>query len=215
MALDAQELAHKLHEALSQKVDGHGVPTPVSDQTMNYAAGVVAALKAAIVTNAPGTINGLTAPGAPLSGGTGIGGLMVIQPGPMLAKTALGVPPQAVPNIAKENTAVIAYIGTGLITFAAGGITGNCTNTPVSPGPLAAGAGSGGKITLLTGAGATAAVIGAVGFSGPDMIKHYSALIDYISEKAEVSYASGSVTGICPAAGGPLSGAAGVGGTIT
>lgn len=215
MALNAQELAKKLHDALRQKKDGNGTPTPISDQTLNYAKGIIAALKAAGVSNAPGTIAGVTAPGAPLSAGAGAGGLMVITPAPMIAKTSQGVPPQALPKINLENVAIVQYIGTGLVTFSAGSITGTCTNSPSSPGPLASGAGSGGKIIGLTGAGAVAAVSSATGLTGPDMIKHYTALINYILEEAEVAYPTGSVVGTCPTGGGPLAAGAGTGGTIS
>lgn len=209
------DLANKLHDALAQKTDGNGAPTPVSDQTMNYASGVVAALKAALVNNAPGTITGVTAPGAPLSAGAGIGGIITILPAAMIAKANVGMPPQAVPNITKENIAIIQYIGTGLVTFASGNITGTCTNTPTSPGILAAGAGANGQITGLTGAGAVAAVSSALGSTGPGMLPHYTALINYILQNAVVAYASGTVVGVAPSGGGPLTAGAGAGGTIS
>lgn len=211
MALDDQALAKKLHDALGQKKDGQGKPTQISSMTKAYAAGIVACLKAAIVTNAPGTIVGVTAPGAPLSGGAGTGGLMVVLPAAMLAKTLVGIPPKAIPNMQKENTAIIQYIGTGLVAFSS--ITGTCTNSPTSPGPLTLGAGQNGMITGLTGAGALAAV-GAVGIVGPDALKHYTALINYIVSEAKVTYPSGGIVGACPPGGGPLTAGAGIGGTI-
>ncbi len=213
--MDQNALAQKIHDALAQKKDGHGAPTPISNQTKNYAAGIVAALKAATFSNLPGTITGVTAPGSPLSGGAGIGGVIVITPAPMIAKSGVGLPPQAVPNVAKENTALIQYIGTGLVTFAAGKITGTCTNSPTSPGPLAAGAGTDGMITGLTGAGAVAAVSAALGSTGPDMLKHYDAVINYLLQNAIGTYSSGSVTGTCPAGGGPLTLGSGIGGTFS
>lgn len=212
--LSETALALKLHEALGQKTDGQGAPTQVSNETQEYASGIIAALKAAIVSNPTGTITGISAPGAPLSAGAGIGGLMVIQPSPMIAKTSNGFAPPG-PNLVLENTAVIQYIGTGIITFASGSVTGTCTNTPVSPGPLTNGAASGGTITLLTGVACAAAVAAATGSAGPDMVKHYTALIDYILENAEVSYASGSITAVCPPGGGPITAGTGVGGTIS
>lgn len=139
---------------------------------------------------------------------------MVITPAPMLAETAQGVTPQAIPKIQLENAAIIQYIGTALVNFAAGGITGTCTNTSSSPGPLAAGAGANGSLVGLTGAGASAAVSAAIGAAGPDMIKHYTALIDYLTANAKATYASGSIVGVCPPGGGPLGAGAGTGGTI-
>lgn len=212
--LDATALALKIHDALGQKTDGNGAPTKVSKETQEYASGIVAALKAAIFNHLPGTVNGITAPGSPLSLGSAVGGVVVIQPTPMIAKTSNGFAPPG-PQLIAENTAVIQYIGTGLVSFAAGSITGTCTNTPVTPGPLILGAGSMGTLVGLTGAGCTAAVIAAIGVGGPDMLKHYTALIDYVLANAEGSYATESVIGTCPTAGGPLTLGAGTGGTFS
>lgn len=213
--LDSQVLAKALHDVLSQQVDGYGKPTPVSTESMEYASGVVAALKAASVSNAPGTVVGVTSAGSPLTLGAATGGIIVISPGPMIAKVSRVFPPQAVPNTSKENTALIAYIGTATVTFAPGSITGNCTSTGVSPGPLANGAGTNGFLVGITGAGAMSAVISALGFTGPGMIRHYQTLINYILAHASVTYASGSVVGVCPATSGPLSAGAATGGTIS
>lgn len=213
--LDETKLAQKIHDALGQKKDGHGNPTPISNQTKNDAAGIVAALKAAVFSNLPGTITGVTAPGSPLTAGAGSGGIMVITPAPAIAKMGVGLPPQAVPNASKETTALIQYIGTGLVAFASGNITGTCTNSPTSPGPLTAGAGSNGTITGLTGSACATFVASALGSSGPESIKHYTAIIDYILANAVAAYASGSVVGVCPSGGGPLTAGAGTGGTFS
>lgn len=208
------DLANALHNALRQKKDGNGAPTPVSTETQEYASGFIASVKTGIVSHAPGTITGVTAPGAPLVAGAGLGGVIVIASAAlMIAKTSNGIP--KAPDIAKENTAVIAYVTTGLVTFAPGNITGTCTSTAMAPGPLTVGAGSMGTIVGLTGAGCLAAV-GAAGVPiGPDAIKHYTALIDYLLANAEVTYAPGAVVGVCPVGGGPLAGGTGVGGTIS
>ncbi len=215
MALDANKLAQKLHDALSTTTDAEGKPTPISRQTLDKAKGVIAALKTATVAHAPGTITGTTAPGAPLENGAGSGGIITITSAPMKAITGQALPPEAIANVATENDALIAYIATGTVTFAAGKIVGTCTNTPLNPGPLAAGAGTEGKIVGLNGAGAAAAVAAARGISGPDSEKHYTALIDYISENAEVAYPPNGVVGVCPAAGGGLEAGSGVGGVIS
>lgn len=136
---------------------------------------------------------------------------MVITPAPMLAKTASGVDPLAIPKIQLENAAIIQYIGTALINFSS--VTGNCTNSPSSPGPLTGGAASNGTLVGLTGAGAVGAVSAAIG-GGPDMLKHYDALINYINANAKATYAANSIVGVCPPGGGPLTGGSGIGGTI-
>lgn len=213
MALDVNALSNALHDNLTPKADGYGRPVPVTDATASYAAGVIASLKAALVSSLPGTINGLCAPGSPLAFGVGLGTILM-TPAPMIAKTinGFGVIP---PDLVKENTALIAYITTGIVNFPSGGITGTCTSTPVSGGPLLNGAGAGGQITLLTGVGAYAAVLAALGFLGPSALKHYTILIDYIKDNAIVTYPLGTVLGTCPPASGPLIGGFATGGFIT
>lgn len=214
MAMDAVELANKLHDVLGQKKDGNGAPTPVSSMTLNRAKGVIAALKAAVGSNPPGTITGTTAPGSPLTAGAGTNGVLVMTPAPMKAITNVGLDAKAVPNMSKENDALITYFATAKIVFTSGGITGTCTNTPTAPGPLTAGAGSNGKLTGITGAGAMAVCAAALGANGPEMEKHYSTLVTYILDKAVVTYAPNSVTGVCPPGGGPLTLGAAAGATI-
>lgn len=212
--LNADDLAHKLSDAFKYHTDSGGLPFPPPDMLANYAQGVVAALKAATVSNVPGTISGVCAPGAPLSGGFGAGGIMVVAPGPMIAKTQPGIHPLGAVNYSKENAALCTYLSTGIVVFAPGTITGTCTNTAESPGPLSGGVGANGTLTLLNGAACTAAIVAVLGGLGPlpSAIAHYTALIDYILANAKVAYPS--VTGVCPAGGGALVGAA-TGGIIS
>lgn len=210
--LDAQNLSKVLHEAIPQKIDGYGKPVPISQQTRAYASGVIAALEAGIFSHA--LVTGVTSPGSPLSNGAAAGGILVLQPSLMIAKTTVGLDAKARPNLEKESKAIINYIMTGTITFAAGNITGTCTNTPSSPGPLAAGAGTGGIITGITGSGAVGAVGAALGGIGPNGVDHYTALINYILDNLEAEYTSGSVTGVCPSGGGPLASGVGAGGML-
>jgi hypothetical protein len=207
--LNPTKLANTLHDAQSQKTDGQGKPLSPATEIQEYASGIVAALKAATFSHLPGTVTGITAPGAPLASGAALGGIIVIQPSALIAKTANGFSPPG-PKVSSENIAVIQYIGTGLVNFPVGTITGTCTSTPVSPGPLILGSGSGGSIVGITGAGCVAAVSAATGLAGPDMLNHYNALINYILANAEASYPVGTVTGVCPAGSGPL-----IGGTAT
>lgn len=213
--LKSQALAQKLHEALGQKTDGQGKPTPISDETNAYAAGVIECLLAGTFSHATGTVNGTTAPGSPLTLGTAVGGILVLNPALMVAKTTAKFEGIAKANIAKENQAVITYIMTGLINFDMGMITGQCTNTPLALGPLTLGAGNNGKIIGLTGSACFGAVLGVMGTLGPDALKHYSALIDYINLELQASYTPGSVVGVCPLGGGPLTLGAGAGGKIS
>jgi hypothetical protein len=102
----------------------------------------------------------------------------------------------------------------GLVSFASGDITGTCTNTPLSPGPLAGGAGANGKISGLSGSTLATLVQAAVGYpnvSAP-LTAFCTAICNYIMANAVVSYTT--VTGLCPTGGGPLSLGTGIGGTV-
>jgi hypothetical protein len=213
MALNADQLAQALLNTMSPKVDGKGMPVSSTAQVKAYAAGIVSCLQSAIVSNAPGTIVGVTAPGAPLTAGAGTGGIMVITPSALQAQTATAF--VGAKTIAAENTAIITYIGTGLIVFPTGGIVGTCTNTPTSPGPLTAGTGTGGMIVGLTGAAALGAVAPALGTPGPAAVAFYNALITYILSSAQATYGTGTVQGVCPPGGGPLTAGSASGGTIS
>lgn len=208
MALKAKELADKLMKG-TKPAGNETTPSMIA-----YAEGIIAALQSAVVVNLPGTILGVTAPGAPLSAGSGMGGTMLVLPAAMIAKTARNFDPKAVAGVSKENTAICNYLSTGLVMFAAGKVTGTCTNTPVSPGPLVAGKADDGKITGLVGAAAAAMVGAQLGGMGPEGIDFYTTLINYILDKAEVSYPLNGIVGVCPLGGGPLTAGAGIGGII-
>lgn len=215
MALDASELANLIqNNGLRQNTDGNGLPLPPSSQLQEYCAGLINALKAATVTFAPGTINGSAPPGGPLQAGTGTGGIFTgLTPAPFLAKTQVGAPG---PFSAAENTAVITYLQTsGIFVIPTGGVTGICTATALSPGTLVNGEASGGKITAINGAACAAVVSASSGLVGPDMIKHYDIIMNYLIANLEVEFPTGSVTGSFSAGGGPLVAGAATGGKIS
>ena len=210
MALIAKELAAKMQQALGQKTDGSGAAIPTPDELTKRANGICKALKAGTFAHA-GTITAIGAPGSPVTLGTGLLGVLVLSPAAMITEvlqSAVG------PHATAEATAFIAYLATGTIMFPPGKITGNCTATPVSPGILAAGAGSGGRIIGINAAGAVAAMLAAGIPMGPESIPHYNAAITYILANLEGSYSSGSVTGTFAAGGGPLAAGTGIGGII-
>jgi hypothetical protein len=203
MALSASTLATQLASAL-------GIDE--TDYTTAYAEGLIASLTAATFAHA------LVTGGAPSSGGSLIsgaasGGILTISSSPMEAITSSQF--STSPQITTENQALITYIGTATVVFSAGNIIGSCTNTPTSPGALAAGAGTNGTLTGITGAGAYSAVQAAWPQIGPLGSDFYDALINYILANAVCSYAPGSVTAVCPAGGGAITGGVGVGGIIT
>lgn len=198
-----------------------GFPTPVSSQLLGWASGVIQEITSnALVSNLPGTITGTTAPGSSLSNGAGMGGLIAgMSGGSMASKVVAAVPyPYTSTQLTAFCNQIVLHIQSlGMVNFDSGNITGTCTNTPLSPGPLVAGAGSNGKIIGLSGPTLAAAIHAAVGYPGGvslRLIQFCTAIVSYIMDNAAVSYATGTVNGLCPPGGGPLSAGAGVGGTI-
>jgi hypothetical protein len=197
-----------------------GFPTPVSTQLTGWGTAIVNELTGhGLVNNASGTITGTCPPSSPLSSGAGTGGLISGLSGSRLASavaTAAGYG-----SVSSELSAfgaqIVAHIQTsGIVTFTSGEITGTCTNTPISPGPLADGAGSGGKISGLSGSMLATLIQGAAGYPSvsAQLTNFCTAIVNYIMTNASVTYASGDVEGVCPTGGGSLSAGTGVNGTI-
>jgi len=202
MPLEAQALANQIQSATGQ------VP-PAPAQLLSYCRGFISVLKAGIVA-AP-LVSGTTAAGAPLAAGAIPAAIATLQPTPWLAESgSLG------PLASAEHTAIVTYVMTGVIVFPPGTVTGQCTSTPTSPGPLVNGAAEGGRFTGLAGAACASAVAGATGgqLAGPDSIKVYDAMMSYVMLSAKVSFPTGTITGVCPPGAGSLIGT-GAGGLIT
>lgn len=203
MPLSASALASKI-----QSVNGTLPPIPF--ELLSYCRGVLAMVRASSVSLP--LVNGTTAPGAPLSLGESSGGLITATPGPWIGESgSLG------PLAIQEHTAVTTYFSTGLVGFLPGTVTGQCTNTPTSPGPLVAGAATGGRISGLSGIGCSQAVFSAMGgqLFGPDSQRIYSAIMEYLQFTAKVTFSAGTINGTCPPGGGPLALGVGTGGSIS
>lgn len=209
MPMVANDMADLLKNGLGFGTD------PTSNETKGMARAIIAEFGIAIVSNAPGTVNGAAPPsGGPLTGGTAVGGLIAGMAGATLAakmQMEMGKP-SITPQLLGFAGAMALHFLTGLVSFTL--ITGACTNTPVSPGALT-GAGANGKIAGYSGptlATAIAAGIGQPSASAP-LISMCTNLVTYIMANATVTYA-GTVVGICPAGGGPITAGAASGGTI-
>lgn len=210
--LDATQLAQEINKAIGV-TDKDGNKIKVTEEMKTYAKAILT-LTQATTAHAPGTVTGDCAPGSPLANGAAMNGLLIgFTPGPWLGIMSGGFP--GAPDIAKEATASVGYInGAAKINFASGNITGTCTNTAEAPGPLVGGAGTDGTIDSLTGADWAKVVIPPMADAAMSK-RIYDAIVKYINENAEVEYSSGSVTGTCPAAGGPLALGTAVGGVIS
>lgn len=202
MALNATALSSVI-------ASGLGISTTAF--TDAYARGIIASIEAATFAHA--VVTGVApSSGGALTVGTAIGGIISISPSQMEAITDLQFPLS--PQINPENAAICSYIGTGLVSFTSGKIIGTCTNTSLSSGILASGAGVNGTILGLNGTSALAAVTSALGTVGYLGLPFYNALINYINSNAVCAYASGSVTAAISAGGGAVTGI-GIGGKIT
>ena len=213
MSLDVKALAKEINKAIEAK-DGNGQPIEVTPEMETYAKAIITSLKSAIVNNP--LVNGLTAPAAPLAQGSSQNGLITaLLPPTWVGVMLSGFPTSNPANLLVEATASTTYIQlAGKVNFQVGGITGICTSTPASPGPLTAGSGNGGKIDNLSGS--TWAKLASPPTGDPSLAeKIYTAISKYLSENAEVNYAIGTVNGVCPAAGGSLIGGTALGGVIS
>ena len=215
MALDPSALADKLYNALGPPTDkdGHSITTAMMKA---YANGYCACLQAGLVNNAPGTVQAtaLSVPG-PIEDGEASNGLMVLVPSIMSGIVLPAYPPEAAPMLQAENVAVITYVmAAGRVSFEQGDIEGAGTNTPLTPGAITLGEGSGGTIGSLDGDTCASLVEAALGTPGPLYRPFYEELMNYTMDNAEVTYAPGTIEGVCPAGGGPITGGTGAGGTI-
>jgi len=214
MALDKNALADKIATAIGAK-DKDGNDVPATPEMKAYADAIITTYKAGLVSNLPGTINGVTAPGSPLVNGMGTGGLIAgLLPATMVGVMLTGFPTANPSIISTHCSSCVGYeTSASLVSFTAGNITGQCTSTPLNPGPLVSGAGSMGKISGLVGAAWSSILTPPLG--DPTLSeKIYSAIATYIMNNAEVSYLLNTVVGVCPPGGGPLAAGAGTGGTI-
>lgn len=209
MSLSADELAKAMWATMGPQNDAEGNPLEIPKQIVNRAKGIVEAFKLTTVSHALVTANGL--PGAPITNGAANGGVLAgLTAGPVNAR--MGDIPA---GMKQSNAALMTYLATGTVTFDSGSITGTCSATPTSPGPLVAGAGNGGYLVGLTGSACVSALKGQGLKLGPDSEDFYGAIVDYLLENLEVTYAPGSVVGTFPSGGGALIGGLASGGVIS
>lgn len=216
MSLSVSDLAAAINDAIGA-LDAEGLPIAPTAEMEAYASAIIDSLQAGIVNHAvPGQVTGTTASGAPLAGGAAADGLITgLVPADWASTMQSAIPaPEAAANLLIEATASTAYLmASTKVNFEAGTIVGSCTSTPTSPGPLVAGAGTGGVIEGLSGSDWAAAVMPA----GGDLTLSeaiYNAIVSYLQSNASASYATGTVTGTCPAVSGPLSAGIAAGGTV-
>lgn len=209
MSLNATALAAVLHASLPLS---HGSPSP---EIVAWASGIIDELvNNGVISNSSGTITGTCANGAPLSNGAGIDGAVSGIDGTSMANTIASYQPSYVPastELIAFCTAICDHIkNVGIVVFASGNITGDC-----SGGVLTNGAGTGGVLTALVGATLAADVKANVGYPSvvADLAAFCTALTTYLMGNTVCEYVSGDVTGTYTGA--PLLNGSGSNGTLS
>lgn len=211
MAMVVSALADAIKNALGQGAQ------PTSPETTGMAQSIIDELKACVVSHA--LVTGVAAaPGSPLQSGAAVGGLIVGLVGSSLAgrfKDNMGKP-SITPELLGMANGMVTKLLAATVSFAPGGITGTCTHTAESPGPLVGGVGQNGVLVGVDGGGMATliAVNMGKGAPTPELTAMCNAIASYLMGNAVASYASGAVTGTCPSGGGPLAAGLAAGGTI-
>ena len=212
MSLNGVQLAEEIRVARS-------FPLPVSENLIGWGTGVVQHIQGAAITNNP-VVTGTTPPGGSLSAGASVGGIISGLSGSAMAGLIVANSNGTYPFVSQELlnfcNAIVQHIQSATVVFSPGSITGQCTNTPMSSGPLVNGQGSNGFIVGLSGTVLASLVTAQVPypFVSPELIEFCTAVADHITNNAEVIYSSGQVTGTCPAGGGGLIGGTAINGQI-
>ncbi len=198
-----------------------GFSPPTSTQLLGWSNGICTHLiTQGLVNIAPGLVTGVCPSGGPLTSGAATNGLIVGLDYTILAPLVVGFsgyPSVSTILLAFCQQNVIHILTLGRVSFASGNITGTCTNTGLSPGPLSNGAGTNGVISGLDGTILATAIHGAAGYPGSvstKLIQFCTAICNYLMTNASVTFLPGTITGTCPIGGGALSAGAGLGGTF-
>lgn len=215
--LSISDLADAINVAIDAR-DKDGNLPPAAPEMIAYATAVVNTLQAAVVANTPGSVSATALPvPSPILAGSASGGTMTLMEAVWTAALAAGFPTADSGKLSSEATASTGYIASsGTVNFASGGITGLSTATPITPGILTAGEGSGGTVDDLVGDDWAASVVGSQGLASTAIAKAiFNAISTYINANAEAAYATGSINGVFTPGGGSMTAGTGVGGTIS
>jgi hypothetical protein len=197
-----------------------GYPPPTTAQSKVWGNAIISEIQNGQISNAPGTITGIAPPApGPLLDGAGSNGMIGgLSGGNIASAVQAGFPFSSSSSkfTAFCNTLVSYIMSGGQVSFASGNITGVCTNTPLTPGVLTAGAGSGGTVGGMSASALASMIQSSIGApsSTPQMTGFAQALIDHVQNNAVVTYGVGTVQAVCPAGGGSITAGSGSGGTI-
>lgn len=209
MATDADVLAAAIQAALGDSAED------LTERNKALAKAIVSQLTTlAVVSFAAGSVTGTCPPGGPLSGGAATGGTVSGLSKDKLANdVASSQGGSATANVKTLASGICSHLATASVTFAAGTVTGVCSNSPLSPGAFV-GQASGGVLSGLS-APALAQLI-AQAFGGKvsqKLLAMAGAIVDHAQQKAEAYFPSG-LTGVAPAGGGALAAGLGVFGKV-
>jgi hypothetical protein len=201
--LNYKDLAIEINKAIDAK-DKNGQLPPPSPEMEAYSKAILTLIQAS-TTHPTGTVLGTTTAASPLTAGSALNGILVgFLPASYLSELQTGFPTADPSLLAKDANTSVTYINSSAkINFQIGNIIGTCTSTPTAPGPLLFGAGNNGTIDGLDGASWAQLSVPPTG--DPALAeKIYSAIVKYINTTAKITYPTGTVSGTCPTAAGPL-----------
>lgn len=212
MAMDIGVLGLAIRDALGFS------DQPVSTESKGMASAIIKHIKAnGLVSFAPGGVTGeAPSSGGPMQNGAGANGTIAGLSGPGLAEEMRGE--MGLPSITKqlktEAQAICDEVMKGVVSFEKGQVTGGCTNSPTSPGPMA-GAAANGKISGISAPSMANTMASAMGGPATAQLQAMAAAISsHIMTSAVVSFVMGGITGACSPGGGSVSLGAGAAGKI-
>jgi hypothetical protein len=207
--MDEKKLAKDVYQALGQAGDPSAEISGMMEAIVEHLKTV------AIVNFLPNSVLGTAPSGGPLQNGSASLGMIVGPAGPALA-TLMATKMKKegpTPQLIGLASGFCTHLLTATVNFATGNITGVCTNTPSSPGPVT-GQGTKGQVTGIAGPACANLVATGIGqpSASPQLISKWTAVIDFLQKSAEVSLPPGSVIATAPPGGGPIAAGVATGG---
>jgi len=207
--LVAIDLAEKLHKSVTA-LDKDNNKSSITEQTIKFATGVVTMLSSATFSHMLVTGNGV--PEGSFIGVASSGKLLNVMPNPIISN----FPADCNPQYTLSTSAILSeYLMTkSVINFTE--VTGMCTATSKTPGALATGSATNGKLIGLNGNDLASKIQATFAMESTETLKtFYQTLCDYIMKNITLNYLPGTINGGFSAGGGPLIGGTGIQGVIS
>ncbi len=207
--LVAMDLANKLHKAVTAP-DKDKKNSKITEQTIKFATGVVTMLTSATFSHI--LVTGKGAPAGPFLGVAKSGKLLNLIPNGLITN----FPPDCNAEFTSSTSTILAeyLISKSRIDFTE--VTGSCTATPITPGVLALGTATNGKLSGLDGNELATKIQTTLSMKSTETLKNfYEALCNYIMKNITLNYLPGSINGGFTSGGGELMLGTGIKGVIS